>query len=90
MTEIQLFQMVNITLILMILKHKLIVIIMELIILKKLMVVLLLTITENSTSLRGSSNTNSNFTVNHFFDSTSYNSVGGSKYQQKIYLHRCL
>ena len=43
-----------------------------------------LTITENSTSLRGSSNTNSNLTVNHFFDSTSYNSVGGASINRKF------
>ena len=43
-----------------------------------------LTITENSTSLRGSSNTNSDLTVNHFFDSASYNSVGGASINRKF------
>ena len=43
-----------------------------------------LTISENSISLRSSTSTPSNFTVNHFFDSSSYNNTGGSSISRKF------
>ena len=43
-----------------------------------------LTISENAISLRSSTSTPSNFTVNHFFDSSSYNNTGGSSISRKF------
>ena len=43
-----------------------------------------LSISENAISLRSSTNTSSNFTVNHFFDSSSYNNIGGSSISRKF------